>query len=265
MTPEGFPLAYDVIAGNTSDKTTLRAFLSRIEAAVWQGAADLGDGSRHSDRRGVRQDAATDPPVRLSGGHPRGAARPAGKDLSARRRQQARPGRRGEAAAAGRRPLRVRPEPGRVAKERAMRKRQLKGLWTRLTNCRDGAHPRESADEARRRPRPGARPHGGSSSGSTPTPPLSLPRSIAKNCVRRAAARAAICCAAILDAGHDPAELWQHYILLVEVDIDQTWRLCRDVRVGGFAALGEAGRSEGRPGAGALRSAIVRRPRSRAC
>jgi hypothetical protein len=32
VTPEGFPLAYEVLAGNTSDKTTLRNFLKRIEA-----------------------------------------------------------------------------------------------------------------------------------------------------------------------------------------------------------------------------------------
>jgi transposase len=31
VTPEGFPLAYEVLAGNTSDKTTLRAFLKKIE------------------------------------------------------------------------------------------------------------------------------------------------------------------------------------------------------------------------------------------
>jgi hypothetical protein len=32
ITPEGFPLAYEVMDGNTSDKTTLRGFLSKIEA-----------------------------------------------------------------------------------------------------------------------------------------------------------------------------------------------------------------------------------------
>jgi hypothetical protein len=32
ITPEGFPLAYEVMEGNTSDKTTLRAFLDMIEA-----------------------------------------------------------------------------------------------------------------------------------------------------------------------------------------------------------------------------------------
>src|SRR6266702_2491641 len=32
VTPDGLPLAYEVMAGNTSDKTTLRDFLNRIEA-----------------------------------------------------------------------------------------------------------------------------------------------------------------------------------------------------------------------------------------
>lgn len=32
VTPEGFPLAYEVLAGNTADNTTLRDFLARIEA-----------------------------------------------------------------------------------------------------------------------------------------------------------------------------------------------------------------------------------------
>jgi transposase len=31
VTPEGFPLAYDVMAGNTADKTTLADFLKKIE------------------------------------------------------------------------------------------------------------------------------------------------------------------------------------------------------------------------------------------
>ena len=31
VTPEGFPLAYEVLAGNTSDKTTLADFLQKIE------------------------------------------------------------------------------------------------------------------------------------------------------------------------------------------------------------------------------------------
>ena len=33
VTPDGFPLAYEVMAGNTSDRTTLRDFLKRIESS----------------------------------------------------------------------------------------------------------------------------------------------------------------------------------------------------------------------------------------
>jgi hypothetical protein len=32
VTPDGLPLAYEVMAGNTSDKTTLRDFIERIES-----------------------------------------------------------------------------------------------------------------------------------------------------------------------------------------------------------------------------------------
>ena len=31
VTPDGFPLAYEVMPGNTADKTTLRDFIKRIE------------------------------------------------------------------------------------------------------------------------------------------------------------------------------------------------------------------------------------------
>ncbi len=39
VTPDGFPLAYDVLPGNTSDKTTLRAFLSKIERSTARPSA----------------------------------------------------------------------------------------------------------------------------------------------------------------------------------------------------------------------------------
>lgn len=32
VTPEGFPLAYEVMSGNTADKITLRDFLQKIES-----------------------------------------------------------------------------------------------------------------------------------------------------------------------------------------------------------------------------------------
>jgi transposase len=32
VTPEGFPLAYEVLPGNAADNTTLRGFLQKIES-----------------------------------------------------------------------------------------------------------------------------------------------------------------------------------------------------------------------------------------
>ena len=53
ITPDGFPLAYEVMDGNTSDKTTLRGFLDKIEGLYGKARAGVGDGSRHPDRGGA--------------------------------------------------------------------------------------------------------------------------------------------------------------------------------------------------------------------
>ena len=36
LTPEGFPLAYEIMPGNTRDKTTLKLFLQKIQAPYGQ-------------------------------------------------------------------------------------------------------------------------------------------------------------------------------------------------------------------------------------
>jgi transposase len=36
VTPEGFPIAYEVLPGNTADKTTLKRFLHRYDQASYQ-------------------------------------------------------------------------------------------------------------------------------------------------------------------------------------------------------------------------------------
>jgi len=39
VTPEGYPLAYEVLPGNTSDKTTLKGFLEKIEKLYGKATA----------------------------------------------------------------------------------------------------------------------------------------------------------------------------------------------------------------------------------
>jgi transposase len=41
VTPDGFPLGYEVLAGNTRDSTTLRPFLRKIEDAARQSRTDV--------------------------------------------------------------------------------------------------------------------------------------------------------------------------------------------------------------------------------
>jgi transposase len=50
VTPEGLPLAYEVLPGNTSDKTTLRGVSRARRATIGQGTLPLADGPRRADR-----------------------------------------------------------------------------------------------------------------------------------------------------------------------------------------------------------------------
>ncbi|HYM99800.1 MAG TPA: IS1634 family transposase [Aestuariivirgaceae bacterium] len=132
VTPEGLPLAYEVLAGNTSDKTTLKGFLERIERQygkaqrIW--LMDRGIPTEEV----LTQMRASEPPVQYLVGTPKGRLSKLEQALLAAPWQQAR-----ENVA-----VKLLPQDGelyvfaesrdRVAKERAMRRRQLKWLWKRL-------------------------------------------------------------------------------------------------------------------------------------
>lgn len=132
VTPQGLPLAYEVMAGNTADKTTLRGFLDRIERQygkarrIWLMDRGIPTEATLAEMR------AADPPVQYLVGTPKGRLSRLEKDLIGKPWQQARPGVQ----------VKLLPQDGelyvfaqsndRVAKERAMRRRQLKWLWARL-------------------------------------------------------------------------------------------------------------------------------------
>ena len=136
VTPDGLPLAYEVLAGNTSDKTTLRGFLAKIEGQygkarrVW--LMDRGIPTEET----LAEMRQADPPVQYLVGTPKGRLNRLERDLSKKPWQEARPGVQ----------VKLLPQDGelyvfaqsldRVAKERSMRRRQLKGLWARLKDLR---------------------------------------------------------------------------------------------------------------------------------
>jgi len=132
VTPEGLPLAYEVLAGNTADSTTLRAFLARIERQYGR-ARRVWCMDRGVPTEAVLEEMrASDPPVQYLVGTPKGRLNRLEQDLATKPWRSARPGVK----------VKLLPQEGelyvfaesqdRIAKERSMRRRQLKWLWARL-------------------------------------------------------------------------------------------------------------------------------------
>ena len=143
VTPDGFPLAYEVMPGNTTDQTTLAGFLKQIEQQygrsqrVW-----IMD-------RGIPTEAtltamrAGDAPVRYLVGTPKGRLTRLEQAFLAQPWQAVRPSVTVKLLAEeGELYILVRSAQRRL-KERGMRRRRLKTLWQRLgelqrqTNTRD--------------------------------------------------------------------------------------------------------------------------------
>ena len=132
VTPEGFPIAYEVLPGNTADKTTLKMFLQKIETQygraqrIW--VMDRGVPTEEV----LEEMRAADPPVYYLVGTPKGRLTKLERDLLPLPWQAVRPGVQ----------VKLLPQEGelyvfaesrdRIHKERAMRRRKLKALVKRL-------------------------------------------------------------------------------------------------------------------------------------
>ena len=132
VTPEGLPLAYEVLAGNTADNTTLRDFLARIERQYGKARRTwLMD--RGTPTEAVLDEMRrADPPVHYLVGTPKGRLSRLEQDLLGKPWQQARPGVAVKLLAQDGELYVYAQSADRVAKERAMRRRKLKWLWARL-------------------------------------------------------------------------------------------------------------------------------------
>ena len=132
VTPDGLPLAYEVLAGNTADSKTLRGFLGKIEAhygkarRVWVMDRGVPTEAVLAEMR------ASDPPVQYLVGTPKGRLSRLEKHLIDKPWQEARKGVQVKLVAEDDELYVFAQSDDRVAKERAMRKRQLKWLWKRL-------------------------------------------------------------------------------------------------------------------------------------
>jgi hypothetical protein len=132
VTPDGLPLAYEVLPGNTADCKTLRDFRAKIESQygkarrVW--VMDRGVPTEDV----LAEMRASDPPVSYLVGTPKGRLTRLEKQLVEKPWRKAREGVEVKLLAQDDELYVFAQSADRINKERAMRRRQLKWLWARL-------------------------------------------------------------------------------------------------------------------------------------
>jgi len=132
VTPEGFPLAYEVMAGNTADNTTLRGMLQKIEAQygkaerIW--VMDRGIPTEEV----LAEMRQSDPPVSYLVGTPKGRLSRYEKALTDLPWHKVREGVEVKLLAQDNEVYVLAQSRDRIHKERSMRRRQMKRLWKRL-------------------------------------------------------------------------------------------------------------------------------------
>jgi transposase len=218
VTPEGFPLAYEVLPGNTSDKTTLPDMLRKIEAQygkaqrIW--VMDRGIPSEEH----LAAMRAADPPVLYLVGTPKGRLTKLEKALVTLPWQAVRSGVE----------VKLLPQDGelyvlaqsraRISKERAIRRRKLKWLWKRLKEIAAMEIDREELlmklGAARTKSRAAYRLLTIEIDPNKAAFTFALDRDKLRQ-VRRREGRYLLRSNL---TGRDPAELWRFYIQLVEVE-----------------------------------------------
>jgi transposase len=218
VTPAGFPLAYEVLAGNTADCTTLRGFLRRIEAQygkaqrIW--VMDRGIPTEEV----LAEMRQANPPVSYLVGTPKGRLSKLESALTALSWQAVREGVEVKLLPQEHELYVLAQSRARIHKERAMRRRKLKWLWARLQQIATMRLGREELlmklGAARAKARPAWRLVDVEVAPSGTALSFTLNRNKLRQVRRREGRyllRTNLC-------GRDPAELWQFYIQLVEVE-----------------------------------------------
>jgi len=137
VTPEGFPLAYEVMAGNTADNTTLRGFLQKIEEQYGK-AERIWVMDRGIPTEAVLEEMReSDPPVAYLVGTPKGRLSRYEKALTNLPWHKVRDGVEVKLLREDHEVYVLAQSQDRIHKERSMRQRQLKRLWKRLHQLKE--------------------------------------------------------------------------------------------------------------------------------
>jgi len=137
VTPDGFPLCYEVMAGNTSDRTTLRLFLDKVEGQygkarrVW--IVDRGIPTEEV----LAEMRQSETPVYYLVGTPKGRLNRLEAQLVALPWEQVRDSLNVKLLKQDGELYVLACSTSRQAKERAMRRRRLKCYWNRLKELRN--------------------------------------------------------------------------------------------------------------------------------
>lgn len=132
VTPEGLPLAYEMLPGNTADKTTLRAMLALVQKRHGQARRVwVMDRGIPTEEVLAEMRAAT-PPVHYLVGTPKGRLTKLESRLTERPWVEVRGQLRVKSLDENGETYVYTESPARVHKERAMRRRALKKYWKRL-------------------------------------------------------------------------------------------------------------------------------------
>lgn len=132
VTPEGFPLAYEVMPGNTSDRTTLRGFLKRIEELYGQAERIWVMDRGIPTEEVLEEMRQSQPPIHYLVGTPKGSLTKHEAALLEQPWQVVREGVQVKLLPQKDELLVLAQSNDRVNKERSMRRRQLKNLVKRL-------------------------------------------------------------------------------------------------------------------------------------
>jgi transposase len=221
-TPEGFPLAYEVMPGNTSDKTTLEDFLKRIERQYGKAQRIWVMDRGIPTEKALRKMRKSKPPIFYLVGTPKGRLNKLEAQLLHLSWQNVRPGVEVKLLPQKRELYVLAQSRDRVHKERAMRRRQLKALCKRLGQLRQMTLTARDLllklGEARGRYRLAWRLL------DLQLPPAQIKGAatfsfrINRQKLRRARRREGRYLLRTNLCGRDPAQLWQFYVQLTEIE-----------------------------------------------
>jgi len=222
ITPEGFPLAYEVLPGNTSDKTTLRTFLRKIEEQygkaqrIWLMDRGIPTEEVLAEMR------SSDPPIFYLVGTPKGRLSKLEEDLLQRPWQSVRPGVEVKVLPQEEELYLFAQSQDRLNKERAMRRRQLKALWKRLGQLQQmkltGRNLLLKLGEAKGRYPTAWRLIDFQLPEATTEGMATFSFALNRQKLRQARRREGRYLLRTNLCGREPAELWQFYIQLVEIE-----------------------------------------------